>query len=124
MCASVEPDAGPRRLGGVLVPFYPARPVRLCRSLTVSAGLLALIISIGCGSSNWSASQRQTAPSVADVAAANAAAATSTAAATSSATATTSAAVASPEAVANVAGTYTPTVLLFVGTGTSSGSVA
>jgi glutamine amidotransferase-like uncharacterized protein len=72
--------------------FCLAHLVRIPRSLTVSAGLLALIISTGCGSSNWS--QRQTPPSVADVA-------------------------------ARVAtGTSTPTVLLFIGTGTSSGDVA
>jgi glutamine amidotransferase-like uncharacterized protein len=60
----------------------------------VPAGLLAIIISTGCGSSNWSASQPQMPPSVADVAA------------------------------RAVAGASTPAVLLFVGTGTSSGSVA
>jgi glutamine amidotransferase PdxT len=60
----------------------------------VPAGLLAIIISTGCGSSNWSAPQAQAAPSVADVAAR----------------------AVTPSAI--------PTVLLFVGTGTSSGAVA
>jgi len=59
----------------------------------VAAGLLAVIISTGCGSSNWSASQRQTPPSVAQA------------------------------AVAVAAGASTPQVLLFVGSGTSSGAV-
>lgn len=68
--------------------------VRLSRSLSVSAGLLALIISTGCGSSNWSAPQPQTAPTVAEVAA------------------------------RAVTASAIPTVLLFVGTGTSSGDVA
>jgi Biotin-protein ligase, N terminal len=77
------------------VHFYLAHLVRTSRSLIVSAGLLALIISTGCGSSNWSASQRQTPLSVADVAAR---------AATGAST--------------------PPPVLLFVGTGTSSGDVA
>ncbi len=66
--------------------------VRISRSMIVPAGLLGLIISTGCGSSNWSASQPK--PSVADVAA------------------------------RVVAGGSTPPVLLFVGTGTSSGAVA
>lgn len=64
------------------------------RSLIAAAGLLALIICSGCGSSNWSESQPQNPPSVADVAARIAAGATP------------------------------PPVLLFVGTGTTSGSVA
>ena len=66
--------------------------VRISRSVIVPAGLLGLIISTGCGSSNWSASQPK--PSVADVAA------------------------------RVVAGGSTPLILLFVGTGTSSGDVA
>ena len=74
--------------------FYPAHLVRVSRSMIVSAGLLALTISTGCGSSNWSASQQQTPPSVADVAA------------------------------RAVTGASIPTVLLFVGTGTSSPDVA
>ena len=68
---------------------------RIPRSIIVSAGFLAVIIFTGCGSSNWSASQRQTPPSVADVAARVA-----------------------------TTGATTPPVLLFVGTGTSSGDVA
>jgi hypothetical protein len=51
------------------VHLYLAHLVQTSRSLIVSAGLLALIISTGCGSSNWSASQQQTPLSVADVAA-------------------------------------------------------
>lgn len=70
--------------------------IRVCRSLIVPAGLLALLFSTGCGSSNWSASQRQTAPTVADVAARN----------------------------ASSAYPSTPSVLLFTGTGTTSGSVS
>ena len=67
--------------------------LRVCRSLTVPAGLLASIISTGCGSpSNWT--RQQTAPSVGDVASQMA------------------------------AGGSAPRVLLFVGTGTTSGSVA
>jgi hypothetical protein len=62
--------------------------------MIVPAVLLALIITTGCGSSNWSASQRQTPLSVTDVAA------------------------------RALTGASTPTVLLFVGTGTSSGDVA
>jgi glutamine amidotransferase PdxT len=61
--------------------------------VAVPAGLLALTITTGCGSSNWSAPQA--APSVADVAAA-----------------------------AHTVGAATPTVLLFIGTGTSSGDVS
>lgn len=64
------------------------------RSLLVPAGLITLIVSTGCGSSNWSASQYKAPPSVADVAAAN--------------TGTSS----------------TPSILLFTGTGTSSGDVS
>lgn len=75
--------------------FYFAHLVRVSRPLIVSAGLLALIISTGCGSSNWSASQPQTPLSVADVAARAAAGAPTP-----------------------------PPVLLFVGTGTTSGDVA
>jgi len=67
--------------------------VRVSRSFIVAAGLLAVVISTGCGSSNWSASQRQTPPSVAQA------------------------------AVSVAAGASTPQVLLFVGTGTSSGAV-
>jgi glutamine amidotransferase PdxT len=64
------------------------------RSMTVFAGLLALLITAGCGGSpsNWT--KQETAPSVADVAARTA------------------------------AGASAPRVLLFVGTGTSSGSVS
>jgi Biotin-protein ligase, N terminal len=76
------------------VHFHLTHLVRPSRSLIVSAGLLSLIISSGCGSSNWSASQPQTAPSVADVSA------------------------------RAVTGTSIPRVLLFVGTGTSSPDVA
>jgi glutamine amidotransferase-like uncharacterized protein len=74
--------------------FYLPKVVRLCRSLILSGGLLALIVCSGCGSSNWSESQRKTPPSVADVAAGVA------------------------------TGVTTPQVLLFIGTGTSSGDVA
>jgi hypothetical protein len=74
------------------VNFYLAQLVRIYRSLIVFAGLLALISSTGCGSSNWSASQPP--PSVADVTA------------------------------KTVTGASTPPVLLFVGSGTSSGDVA
>lgn len=73
--------------------FYLAQ---IYRSLFVSAGLLALIICTGCGSSNWSPAQQQTPLSVADVAA-RAAGGTSTS---------------------------IPPVLLFVGTGTSSSDVS
>ncbi len=72
--------------------FHFSHLVRISRSLIVPAGLLALIISTGCGSSNWS--PQQPAPSVADVAA------------------------------RAVTASSIPTVLLFVGTGTSSGDVA
>ena len=72
--------------------FCSSYLVRVSRSLIVSVGLLALIISTGCGSSNWSAPQA--APSVAEVAA------------------------------RVVTGGSIPPVLLFVGTGTSSGAVA
>ena len=72
--------------------FHFSLLVRISRSLIVPAGLLALIISTGCGSSNWS--PQQPAPSVADVAAR----------------------AVTPSSI--------PTVLLFVGTGTSSGDVA
>lgn len=71
--------------------FHFSHLVRISRSLIVPAGL-ALIISTGCGSSNWS--PQQPAPSVADVAA------------------------------RAVTASSIPTVLLFVGTGTSSGDVA
>ena len=66
---------------------------RVSRYLIVSAGLLAMIFSTACGVSNSSFSQRPTPPSVADV------------------------------ALATAAGSSTPLVLLFVGTGTSSGDV-
>jgi hypothetical protein len=46
---------------------YLPHVFRIYRSLIVAAGLFALIISTGCGSSNWSATQP--APSVAEVAA-------------------------------------------------------
>jgi len=72
------------------VHFSATHLFRVSRSLIVP--LLALIVSTGCGSSNWSASQP--APSVTDVEA------------------------------RNNALTSTPRVLLFVGTGTSSGDVA
>ena len=71
-----------------LTHLIPSRP------LFAFAGLLALIISTGCGSSNWTASQLRTPPSVVDAARAAA------------------------------AGTSVPLVLLFVGTGTSSGDVS
>lgn len=74
--------------------FHPTYLSCVSRSLIVSAGLLALMISTGCGSSNWSQNQRQTPPSVAAVARAAA------------------------------TGSSTPSVLLFVGTGTSSGDVS
>jgi glutamine amidotransferase PdxT len=68
-------------------------PLRLCRSLSVPTGLLALIVTAGCGSpSNWT--KQQSAPSVTEVAAHVA------------------------------AGASAPRVLLFVGTGTTSGSVS
>lgn len=73
---------------------FPATHIsRPSRWLVVPAGLLALIITTGCGSSNWSASQP--APTVSDVAARVLAGATTP-----------------------------PPVLLFVGTGTTSGSVS
>jgi hypothetical protein len=119
---------GRRRVGGGFVRFYVSQLVRVSHSLIVSAGLLGLIIATGCGSSNWTASQRQTAPTVADVA--NMAAATTAASTAASATSSTAAsttasstAQASP-AFAAVASASIPTVLLFVGTGTSSGDVA
>lgn len=101
--------------------FYLPHLIRISRSVIVPAGLLALIISTGCGSSNWSASQRQTPPSVADVTAATAAAGASTtgASATGTSTASTSAA-----SVSSTSTYTTPKVLLFVGTGTTSGDVA
>lgn len=74
--------------------LHPTYLSQFPRSLIVSAGVLALIISTGCGSSNWSQNQRQTPPSVADV------------------------------ARAASAGSSTPSVLLFIGTGTSSGDVS
>ena len=74
--------------------FHLTHLIPVSRSLIVSVVLLALIISTGCGSSNWTASQRPTPPSVVDAA----------------------------RAVA--AGASVPLVLLFVGTGTSSGDVS
>jgi glutamine amidotransferase PdxT len=74
--------------------FRSTHLIRLCRSITVPAGLLALIIATGCGGagSNWT--KQQAAPSV-------------------------------EKATANIAaGASAPRVLLFVGTGTTSGSVA
>jgi len=66
----------------------------LCRALIVPLGMLALIITTGCGASNSPMMQAEGGPSVVD-------------------------------AAANVAaGGSTPRVLLFVGTGTTSGSVA
>jgi biotin protein ligase-like protein len=76
------------------VHFPFTRLIPVSRPLIVSAGLLAMIISTGCGSSNWTASQRQTPPTVVDAARAMA------------------------------AGTSVPLVLLFVGTGTSSSDVS
>jgi hypothetical protein len=79
--------------GGLFMHLHLPHLFQLLRSLTVPAGLCALIISSGCGSSNWSAS-RQTPPSVADVAA------------------------------GEIMGNSTiPPVLLFIGSGTSSGDV-
>ena len=73
--------------------FCTTHLLRVYRSISIPAGLLALIITAGCGSpSNWT--KQQTAPSVAEVASHVA------------------------------AGASAPRVLLFVGTGTSSGSVA
>jgi glutamine amidotransferase PdxT len=73
--------------------FLP--PTRaLCRSLIAAAGLIALMITSGCGTPNSPMSQPQAAPTVAEV-------------------------------NANVvAGGSTPKVLLYVGNGTTSGSVA
>ena len=66
----------------------------LCRALIVPVGMLALIITTGCGASNSPMMQAEGGPSVVD-------------------------------AAANVAaGGSVPKVLLFVGTGTTSGSVA
>jgi glutamine amidotransferase-like uncharacterized protein len=76
------------------VHFSLTHLVRVSRSFIVSAGLLALVVSTGCGTPNLPAFQRQTPPSVAEVARAAA------------------------------AGASTPQVLLFVGTGTSSGAVS
>ena len=85
--------------------FYLPHLVQLLRSLIVPAGMLTLIISTGCGSSNWSTSQQKMPPSVADVAAGITASST-------------------PDAAAGITGSSTPAVLLFVGTGTSSGDVS
>lgn len=74
--------------------FFSSRFLSLCRSLIVPIGLLALIITTGCGASNSPMMQPEGGPSVVD-------------------------------AAANVAaGGSTPKVLLFVGTGTTAGSVA
>ncbi len=74
--------------------FVPPPRLSLCRSLIAPAGMLALIITVGCGTPNSPMSQPQTAPTVADV-------------------------------NANVvAGGSAPKVLLYVGNGTTSGSVA
>jgi len=74
--------------------FFPPPTLSLCRSLIVPAGLLALMIASGCGTPSSPMSQPQTAPSVEQV-------------------------------NANVlAGGTIPKVLLYVGNGTSSGSVA
>lgn len=78
--------------------FYLPHVLQLIRSLMVPAGLFVLIICTGCGSSNWSASQQKVAPSVADVAAA--------------------------QAAGTYASTSVPPILLFVGAGTSSGDVS
>jgi glutamine amidotransferase PdxT len=91
----MPPAAGNRRRKEFSVRFFVTHRFPLSRSLSVPAGLLALIVATGCGSSNWTANQHQTPPSVADVAAHVAAGATTT-----------------------------PPVLLFVGTGTTSGSVS
>src|SRR5207245_8075762 len=66
VCSSdlVCPTTGSRRLRGGFLHFYVSHLVRISRALIVSASLLALIISTGCGSSYWSESQRQTPPSV------------------------------------------------------------
>ena len=64
------------------------------RALMVAVSVIATIISVGCGTPNWSGAQQKIAPSVMDVAA--------------SASTTSS----------------TPSILLFVGTGTSSGDVS
>ena len=74
------------------------------RSLIVPAGLLALIISTGCGSSNSYAPHQATPPSVAEVAA--------------------GVPQSSTDAAAGISESSTPSVLLFVGAGTSSGDVA
>ena len=74
--------------------LFPPPTFSLCRALLAPAGLLALIITSGCGVQNSPMSQPQTAPSVAEV-------------------------------NANVlAGGGTPQVLLYVGNGTTSGSVS
>jgi glutamine amidotransferase PdxT len=88
----VCPAIGQQTFSGGFVHFYSSHLVRISRALIAPAVLLALIITTGCGSSNWSAPQA--APSVADVAA------------------------------RAITGSSVPTVLLFVGTGTSSGAVA
>jgi glutamine amidotransferase PdxT len=74
--------------------LFSTRLLSLCRALIVPLGLLALIITTGCGASNSPMMQAEGGPSVVD-------------------------------AAANVAaGGSVPKVLLFVGTGTTSGSVA
>ena len=73
---------------------FPPPTLSLCRSLIVPVAVLALIITTGCGTPNSPMSQPQTAPTVA-------------------------------EAPANVlAGGTTPRVVLYVGNGTTSGSVS
>jgi hypothetical protein len=78
---------------GVSVHFHLTHLIS-SRPLLAFAGLLALIISTGCGSSNWTASQVRKPPSVVDAAAAAA------------------------------IGASVPPVLLFVGTGTSAPDVS
>ncbi len=77
--------------------FFPLPKLSLCRSAIASAGLLALIITSGCGtpmSPSSPMSQKQTAPTVA-------------------------------QANANIlAGGSAPAVLLYVGNGTTTGSVS
>ena len=74
--------------------FYCFHPVRKSTFPVAVAGVLALILTTGCGTPGMSSAQPHSAPTVADAAAATA------------------------------LGASTPPVLLFVGMGTSSGSVA